>query len=228
MPSPRGAMSARLRPPPATGERRRRQRRGRPPRAVAVALTSQIVEAAMRCFLDDGYAATSLERVAALAGVSKRTLYARFRDKPALFGAAVAALIERWRARYPEPAAIARDLASALDAAGAQMQEAGLSPDGLALFRLLVAEGPRVPNLPGILDAAGAGVGVERVAALLTEHGVAEPMVLAEQFKRLAITEPQMRALGLGAPMDAPARAICLRRAVTTILAAADARQPGA
>jgi TetR/AcrR family transcriptional regulator, mexJK operon transcriptional repressor len=216
-------MSAQLRAAPGTAERRARHRRGRPPRAVAAALTSTIVEAAMRCFLADGYAATSLERVAAQAGVSKRTLYARFRDKPVLFAAAVAALIDRWRARYPETRHTAPDLAAGLAQAGAEMLEVSLSPEGLALFRLLVAEGARVPHLPSILAGAGAGVGIERVAALLAAHGVREPAALAEQFQRLVVTTPQLRALGLGPAMDEAARAAWLRRAVATILGAAHA-----
>jgi AcrR family transcriptional regulator len=201
-----------------------RHRRGRPPRAVAAALTGTIVEAAMRCFLADGYAATSLERVAAHAGVSKRTLYARFRDKPELFAAAVTALIDLWRTRYPAPRRAAPDLAAGLAEAGAQMLEVSLSPEGLALFRLLVAEGARVPGLPAILADAGVGVGIERVAALFAAHGVSEPAVLAEQFQRLVVTAPQLRALGLGAPMDEPARAGWLGGCVATILAAARVR----
>jgi TetR/AcrR family transcriptional regulator, mexJK operon transcriptional repressor len=217
-------MSGQLRDPSGTAERGARHRRGRPPRAVAAALTSGIVEAAMRCFLADGYAATSLERVAATAGVSKRTLYARFRDKPVLFAAAVAALIDLWRARYPAPRDAAPDLAAALAQAGAQMLEVSLSPEGLALFRLLVAEGARVPGLPAILADAGAGVGIERVAALFAAHGVSDPVVLAEQFQRLVVTAPQLRALGLGAAMDEAASAAWLRGCVATILAAARAR----
>lgn len=211
-----GAPRAAADPPP-------RHRRGRPPRHLAQALTAAIVEAAMRCFLADGYAATSLERVAAVAGVSKRTLYARFRDKPVLFAAAVAALIDRWRARYPAPNLASPDLGAALAQAGAQMLEVSLSPEGLALFRLLVAEGARVPGLPGILAGAGVGGGVERIAALLAAHGVAEPAPLAEQFQRLVVTAPQLRALGLGPPMDEAARAAWMRRCVATVLAAAEA-----
>lgn len=212
-----------------------RHRRGRPPRDLAQALTVAIVEAAMRCFLADGYAATSLERVAAVAGVSKRTLYARFHDKPMLFAAAVAALIDRWRVRYPPPnlappnlappnLGVAPSLGAALAQAGAQMLEVSLSAEGLALFRLLVAEGMRVPGLPGILASAGAGIGVERIAALLAAHGVVDPAPLAEQFQRLVVTAPQLRALGLGPPMDDAALAAWLRRCVATVLAAAEAR----
>jgi AcrR family transcriptional regulator len=212
----------------AASDRRARQRRGRPPRAVAAALTSTIVEAAMRSFLDEGYAATSLERIAATAGVSKRTLYARFRDKPTLFAATVTGLIDRWRARHPAPGQPATDLATALTEAGAQMLEVGLSAEGLALFRLLVAEGSRVPNLPTILHGAGAGVGIERAAALLALHGVPEPALLAEQFQRLVVTTPQLRALGLGTEMDPAARAAWLHRCVAMVVAAARAERRAA
>lgn len=215
-------MSAMLRAPPIAVERRR-HRRGRPPREIAAALTATIVEAAMRGFLEDGYAATSLERIAAQAGVSKRTLYARFRDKPALFAAAVAALVARWSARYPEPVAAMPDLAAALTEAGRQMLDVGLSAEGLALFRLVVAEGSRVPNLAGILAKAGAGVGIERVAAVLAAHGAAEPVVLAEQFQRLVLTGPQLSALGLGAPLDEAGRTAWLRSCVGVMLAATHA-----
>ena len=46
-----------------------------------------IVEAAARSFFDIGYAATSIEQVAADAGVSKVTIYNHFTDKRGLFAA---------------------------------------------------------------------------------------------------------------------------------------------
>jgi TetR/AcrR family transcriptional repressor of mexJK operon len=48
-----------------------------------------IVLAAKRSFFEHGYAATSIEAVAASAGVSKVTVYNRFGDKRGLFTAAV-------------------------------------------------------------------------------------------------------------------------------------------
>lgn len=48
-----------------------------------------IVAAAKRSFFDNGYAATSIEAVAAAAGVSKVTVYNHFGDKRGLFTAAV-------------------------------------------------------------------------------------------------------------------------------------------
>ena len=44
-----------------------------------------ILDAARRLFLEHGYAVTSMDVVAQLAGVSKATVYARFESKEQLF-----------------------------------------------------------------------------------------------------------------------------------------------
>lgn len=45
----------------------------------------QILEAARRLFLEQGYEVTSMDAIAAEAGVSKRTVYSHFRSKEELF-----------------------------------------------------------------------------------------------------------------------------------------------
>jgi TetR/AcrR family transcriptional regulator, regulator of autoinduction and epiphytic fitness len=47
--------------------------------------TAQILQGAMQEFLARGYAAASMDRVAAAAGVSKATIYTHFSDKEMLF-----------------------------------------------------------------------------------------------------------------------------------------------
>lgn len=64
---------------PATAPRKRRKE-ARPAELLAAALT---------LFVDKGYAATSLERVASHAGVSKGTLYLYYESKEALFKAVI-------------------------------------------------------------------------------------------------------------------------------------------
>lgn len=51
----------------------------------------QILQGAIRVFLKEGYARSSMDRVSAEAGVSKQTIYSHFQDKEGLFKA----LIER-------------------------------------------------------------------------------------------------------------------------------------
>lgn len=69
----------------------------RPGRPSDHAKRERIVEAASRRFFEDGFAATSIEQVAADAEVSKVTIYNHFGDKRALFSAAVGHECERMR-----------------------------------------------------------------------------------------------------------------------------------
>jgi TetR/AcrR family transcriptional regulator, regulator of autoinduction and epiphytic fitness len=55
----------------------------------------QILQGAMREFLARGYAGTSMEKVAAAAGVSKPTVYSYFKDKGVLFQALIENLAEK-------------------------------------------------------------------------------------------------------------------------------------
>ncbi len=157
-----------------------------------------ILAAATKLFLRDGYAATSMEAVAAAAGISKRTLYARFADKAALLQAAVAKLIAAWLPPFDAGLEGAASLEAALLQASRQMLRTALAPEALALHRLVVAEAGRFAELGRIMSAAGAGLGIRRIAGLLQSAGVAEPVRAAEQFQHLLLAGPQYRALGLG------------------------------
>jgi TetR/AcrR family transcriptional regulator of autoinduction and epiphytic fitness len=53
-----------------------------------------ILEAATAAFRDEGYECTSMDRIAELAGASKRTVYNHFGSKEALFQAVVARLFD--------------------------------------------------------------------------------------------------------------------------------------
>src|SRR4051794_11294122 len=66
-------------------------RRGRPPSA---AKRSAILAAATESFLTHGYTRTTLDDVAAAAGVSKQTVYSHFTDKETLFLAVLTAVRE--------------------------------------------------------------------------------------------------------------------------------------
>ncbi|HEY9826416.1 MAG TPA: TetR/AcrR family transcriptional regulator [Stenomitos sp.] len=54
-----------------------------------------ILDGAMQEFLASGYAATSMDRVAATAGVSKATVYSHFQDKEGLFNALMQQLVQQ-------------------------------------------------------------------------------------------------------------------------------------
>ena len=60
-----------------------------------------ILEAATAAFRDEGYECASMDRIAELAGASKRTVYNHFASKEALFRAVVARLFDRSIAAQP-------------------------------------------------------------------------------------------------------------------------------
>jgi len=87
------------------------------------------------------------------------------------------------------------------------MLKTALVPEALALYRLLIAEAERIPNLSALLQQAGAGTAIARIAARLQQDGIPNPWWAAAQFQRLVLTGPQHQAMGLGPPLDAEALA---------------------
>ena len=67
------------------------RRGGRPSREEAEKLEDKILDAAAALFFDEGYGAVSVEEIAKQAQISKRTFYARFENKAAIFRAAAIA-----------------------------------------------------------------------------------------------------------------------------------------
>lgn len=180
---------------------------GRPTPAEAQLKGERLLDAATASFLRDGYGLTSLEAVAQAAGVSKRTLYARFPDKAALFRDVVARLVVRWLPPFDAGVGSARSLEATLLSAARVMLATALAPEALALHQLIVAESGRFPELAAIMRDAGAGVGAERLAGVLAQAGVADPGWAAEQFMAMVLSVPQRRALATGRPLDAAAQA---------------------
>jgi len=216
-----------------------RRHSGRPTAAGAAELAERILAIATRRFLTHGYAATSIETIAANAGVAKRTLYARWRDKPALFRAVLERLMARWLAtpeaplpEHPAPdrpapeslATGAGGLEGALLQTASRVLAVALQPDALALHRLMIAESGRFPELAEMVRQSGAAVGMARIAGLLAAEILAgrlaplDPAVAAEQFLYLVLTGPQRRALGLAPPLDAAGVAAWARQAVALFL----------
>ncbi|HEX7403217.1 MAG TPA: TetR/AcrR family transcriptional regulator, partial [Usitatibacter sp.] len=97
--------------------------------------------------MSHGYGATSIEEVARRTRVSKRTFYHRFDDKPALFGAVVHRIVERLRPPAGVPLVEGADLAALLERLAELILHAALSPQALALHRLIVGESARFPKL---------------------------------------------------------------------------------
>jgi len=105
------------------------------------------LDAANAAFLEKGYANTTLDDIIARSGGSRQTLYALFGGKQGLFETIVSELnaeflrplrAEGQHERMPE--AVLTDI-------GTHFLQAVLAPGALGLFRLVVAEGPFMPEL---------------------------------------------------------------------------------
>src|SRR5258706_4783372 len=69
--------------------RRPAVRFGRPPKELAGKVEERILDAARKVFLERGFEGASIDEIAEVARSGKPTIYARFRDKRALFTAVV-------------------------------------------------------------------------------------------------------------------------------------------
>ena len=181
---------------------------GRPSRAASAKLADRILDVATDLFLTLGFGATSIEAVAQRAGISKRTFYHRFADKSALFSAVVHRIVDRLRPPVGVPLIEGADLTQVLERLAGIILGAALTPQALALHRLIIAESSRFPDLAGVVHRASAAYEAIRLIAGALERearsrkaALPNPAFSAELFLHMVLTIPQRRAMGLGAPM---------------------------
>ena len=177
-----------------------------------------MLDAATNLFLRDGYGTTSLEAVAAAAGVSKRTLYARFSGKAALLQMVVARLITNWLPAFDAEIGQGSGLRDTLLGSARVMLATALTPQALGLYRLIIAEIGRFPELALVMRDAGAAAGTDRLANVMAAAGITDPIWAAEQFMALVLSVPQRRGLGLGPPLDTTGQEAWAKRAVDLFL----------
>jgi TetR/AcrR family transcriptional regulator, mexJK operon transcriptional repressor len=116
-----------------------------------------IVQAALRLFLRDGFARTSVDAIAEEAGVSKRTIYNHYGDKENLFLSVVGdtydsmigvvvGLMDKHLTEVPDDAVEQNIIAFACEAA----LLAARSSERSAIIRLMTAEAPHFPELRAV------------------------------------------------------------------------------
>jgi TetR/AcrR family transcriptional regulator, mexJK operon transcriptional repressor len=190
------------------------------PRRLRMAETrAAILRAARPIMLRDGLGGTTLDRVAAEGGIAKMTLYRHFPSKEALFEGLVAATCESMREGLENAPTgdaekpIAMRLADELRA----FTSALIEPDGLALYRLIVADGWRFPELARVFDRSGMRVIRRRIAELLETGGAPGDRArqVAGEIVALALGDAYQRAiLGIAEEGDGEAFAQQIEAAV--------------
>jgi AcrR family transcriptional regulator len=132
-----------------------------------------IIAAAMDEFIARGFAATRLDDIARRAGVAKGTIYLHFKDKESMFEelirTAIVPMISRLWATPPKPDASVRDLMEGF--ARTFIEEVATTRRG-DLVRLIVAEGPRFPEVADFYYREVVSRGLAGMRALI-ELGIA-------------------------------------------------------
>ncbi|WP_427161965.1 TetR/AcrR family transcriptional regulator [Aliinostoc sp. HNIBRCY26] len=145
-----------------------------------------ILTGAIQEFLTHGYAATSMDRVTAAAGVSKTTVYSYFQDKEGLFTALVQHLAEkRCLATLDEqflqgdPPIVLRYIANDV------LDKVNQEQDLLSLVRLIIGESERFPELARIFVRNVDKPGIDLVSQYFAKHPelqLPDPQVAARIF----------------------------------------------
>lgn len=145
--------------------------------------------AAAEAFFAHGFAASSIEQIAAEAGVSKVTVYNHFGDKNALFAAAVECECEKMRGHFSIDAQLATlDIRERLTAIGQAIVAFLSRPEMVQFERRIAAETEREPDIGGAFLRAGPWRMKAAFSALLAfahergELAIPDPMLAAEQF----------------------------------------------
>ncbi|AQZ68162.1 Transcriptional regulator, TetR family [[Actinomadura] parvosata subsp. kistnae] len=167
----------------------------------------QILEAALPVFLRNGYVGTSMDEVAALASVSKQTVYKHFTDKEQLFTSIImdtTGQVEGLAKMITAALEDTDDLEKDLRELARQFLARIMSPDVLKLRRLVIAEADRFPDLGRTWYAQGFERSLETMATAfgrLAERGLLrtdDPALAAEHFVGLLLWIPVNKAMFSG------------------------------
>ena len=161
--------------------------------------TRRILDASLRTFAEMGYSGTTMDAVAARAGLSKPTLYQYFDSKEALFQAMMLGQRDRMMSvlDHPSPKGMVHDLhAFAWDYA-----EVVMRPDMLSLARLIIGEVQRFPEIGRAYQASGPDRLLAGIMGYLTTQRSAgrlafdDAELAAQDFWGLILSAPRTQAL---------------------------------
>lgn len=198
------------------------------PRVVRSRLAA--IEAARTLFLRNGYAGTTMDQIAELAGLSKRTLYNNYTDKGALFTQMVTDAIA-YAERFADGLAAelaeitTANLPATLHDLARRLALAVLRPEVIALRRLLIGEARSFPDLAAEYFDSAPGRVLAALASCFKQLGEAgllgatDTRRAAEQFAYLVLGAPLDRAVLLGKVPAKQHILACARDGVETFLA---------
>lgn len=175
---------------PAAKTKRAAVRFGRPPKELAGEVDARILDAARMAFLEYGFEGASIDEIAKVARSGKPTIYARFRDKRALFSEVVMrdilCRLAAFKGEVPTGATIEQRLTNVANTLVRWVSD----PDRIGLMRLAVAEARRFPDFASTVSQKARQLSTEVGAHLLAELTQSDELGSRPAFapERLATT----------------------------------------
>ena len=164
----------------------------------------QVLDGAAAVFARDGYEGASMSRIAAEAGVSKGTVYNYFSGKAELFSAYVTRDCSRNIASMFDDLTVDETPEATLQRLARRILKVLISQEGLAIYRMVIAEAGKFPHLAQTFFAAGPAPAMRHLSTWIrnmVQEGrlrVDDPDFAAEQIFGLMQTRLCMqRRLGL-------------------------------
>ena len=164
----------------------------------------RVLAAAFDLFREDGFSSTSMLDIVTRARVSKRDLYALFKNKHAVLAACIGERTQQMRLPL-DPAVPMPQTRSALEALlvelGVSILKTVCHPEVLTVFRLAIAESDRAPEIARALDNSGRGANLKALTELIVKAQAlglvvaGDPDVLAARYFAALLADLQIRLL---------------------------------
>ena len=187
---------------------------------------AQVLEGAREVFLRDGFEGANVDDIARAAGVSKATLYSHFGDKRLLFMEVATAECRRQADAALGSVDMDAPPREVLAFAARRMMDFFLSPIGIGVFRVVVAETGRFPQIGRTFWETGPARGraiLQDYFARACARGeliIDDPALAADQFAELCKADLWPRLIfGLAEEVSEEERARVARGAVDMFMA---------
>jgi AcrR family transcriptional regulator len=151
------------------------------PQPASSSIRERVLNAAFTLFREHGFSSTSMLDIVTCARVSKRDLYALFKNKHAVLTACISEHAQQMR----RPVEGANPVPETRDALAALLVEFGVSilltichPNALTVFRLAIAESDRVPEIGRALEGSGRDAN-QKVLIELIKKGQSSGLIIA-------------------------------------------------
>jgi TetR/AcrR family transcriptional regulator, mexJK operon transcriptional repressor len=161
---------------------------------------SAILEAGRAVFMRNGYEGASMDEIAAVAKVSKQTVYKHFLDKESLFTEIITADMES-RSQELLRALSESDAEGDLRHLAHRHISSIVKPEVMRMRRMVIGEADRFPDLARAWAETGIGSGLSKLAERFKEFArrgalrIDDPLLAAQHFNWLILSIPLNNAM---------------------------------